>query len=368
MKPLDILYLGAEDGTSRDRANAYRRLGHGVEHFDVRRLLPRTSWVDRLTLRVGGHVFEPIVHARLARLLEGRQYDLCHVNGGEWITARVIQTLRGHAPIIVNYNNDDPLGGRDLRRFEAYRAALPYYDAVFVVRQANVAEARQRGARSVHRIWMSADEIGHAPRTLSDQDHLRWDCDVLFVGTWMPERAPFLLRLAELGVPLSIRGNSWENAREWAELRRYWKGPGVVGDDYAKAIQCAKVNLGLLSKGNRDLHTTRSLEIPALGGLLCAERTTEHCSMYLEGEEAIFWSDVDECAQACMSLLADEGRRLRIAARGRSRFELNGHSNQAVMHRILQAAVAQSAESRRTLPLGSIGAVQNAGMPDSRTV
>jgi hypothetical protein len=36
-----ILYLGPLSGTCLDRANALRRLGHRVEHMDLRHLLPK---------------------------------------------------------------------------------------------------------------------------------------------------------------------------------------------------------------------------------------------------------------------------------------------------------------------------------------
>src|SRR5205814_1486 len=122
-------------------------------------------------------------------------------------------------------------------------------------------------------------------------DHDRWQSEVLFVGTWMPERGPFLADLVKLGVPLAIYGTRWEKAREWKSLKSFWRGGWIEGDDYARAIQCSRLCLGLLSKGNRDLHTTRSLEIPALGGVLCAERTDEHLALFREGLEAVYWSD-----------------------------------------------------------------------------
>lgn len=103
------------------------------------------------------------------------------------------------------------------------------------------------------------------------------------------------------------------------------------------AIQCARVNLGLLSHENRDLHTTRSLEIPALGGLLCAERTHEHLALYEEGVEALFWNDAEECAATCFHALADEPRRARIAKAGRERYQRDNHRNEAVMQSLLDA-------------------------------
>ena len=80
--------------------------------------------------------------------------------------------------------------------------------------------------------------------------------------------------------------------RNGRRCKRRGSGPAIYGDDYLKAIQLAKVSLGLLSKGNRDLHTTRTFEIPYCGGLLCAERTSEHLQLYQEDVEAVYWSDV----------------------------------------------------------------------------
>ena len=205
----------------------------------------------------------------------------------------------------------------------------------------NAREATAAGARRVLRVFMSSDEVTHAPRILDAADRAKWASEVLFLGTWFPERGPFLLRLIQLGVPLSIRGSNWSKAREWPDLKAYWRGGPVIGDDYGKAIQCARVNIGLLSKGNRDLHTTRSLEIPALGGLLCAERTSEHLDMYREGVEALFWADAEECAAECRRVLANEEERVKIAMAGQIRNIANLIRNENVMSEILATALLE---------------------------
>ena len=257
---LSILYFGPISGTCLDRANALRRLGHSVEHMDLRLLLPKTQWVDRITWHLGGNLLAPLLMRRLGNKLNGQHFDLCYVDGGEWVTSGVISLIRKYAAKVINYNIDDPLGPRDGQRFKAYRQSLPNYYLNVVVRNENIAEAYSLRANYVVRVYRSADEISHAPRQLNLKDHKTWDSDVLFLGTWFPERGPFLLDLILRGVPLTIRGSNWHKAPEWPKLKNHWKGGSIVGDDYAKAIQCAKVNLGLLSKENRDLHTTRSLE------------------------------------------------------------------------------------------------------------
>ena len=80
------------------------------------------------------------------------------------------------------------------------------------------------------------------------------------------------------------------------------------------------------------------MEIPSLGGVLCAERTPEHLALYEEDVEAVFWSSAEECARKCAELLKNDQRRLSIAAKGRERFLKNEWTNMRVVRDILLAA------------------------------
>ena len=211
---LSILYLGTKSGTSLDRARAYARLGHSVHHVDLRGLLPPSHWIDRITWHMGGDHLSPWVERRLRQVLGARRFDLCHVDGGEFVTPATIRLLRTFAPRVVNYNIDDPLGPRDGHRWRAYRQSVPYYDLCVVVRSINAAEALALGARDVLRVHMSADELMHAPRLLTARDHQAWDSEVSFIGVWFPERGPFLRELVKRSVPLTIRGDRWTRAAE----------------------------------------------------------------------------------------------------------------------------------------------------------
>ena len=249
-----------------------------------------------------------------------RKFDMTWVEGGRLIGPKLVARLQRRFGPVLNFNHDDPYGRRDGNAWRLFQKAVPAYDLVAVVRQENAEEARALGAMRVKRVYMSADEVAHAPRSLTAEDHRQWDSEVAFIGTWMPGRGAFMAALVKHGIPLSIYGGRWEKAPEWPIIRGSWKGAATTNDeDYAHAIQCAKICLGLLSKGNRDLHTTRSMEVPALGGLLCAERTVEHQCLYCEGEEAVFWSSAEECAQVCHDLLAHDERRQTIARRGHQR-------------------------------------------------
>jgi len=337
-----IAYIGQHRGTSLHRGRALERLGHAVTIIDPWSWLPQGRWVGPWMHRAGGMGSNILLARRIAEAVAIARPDLVWVDQGEWFGPRILRAIRercGAAVPIVNYTIDDPFGGRDGRRFAPYLKAQPNYDLVAVVREPNVAEAMQAGARRVIRVYRSADEVAHRPRELTETQQQHFASEVAFVGTWMPERGPFMAELIRHGVPLSIWGDRWQKAPEWPQLAPHWRGPGLtMDDDYAAAILASKVSLGLLSKGNRDLHTTRSLEIPALGGLLCAERTREHLELYDEVCEAVFWDDAAECAEQCRALLADEARRKAIAAAGHVRALRNGHYNEEVMQGIIDAA------------------------------
>jgi hypothetical protein len=339
-----ISVICANHGTSLHRARAMERLGHSVTVIDPWAWFGKSRWAGIWQCHLGALGSNIWFGARLLRVLQDTAPELVWIDQGEWIGPSLIRAMRRHLRVpLVNYTIDDPFGSRDGLRFAAYLRAVPEYDLLIVVRQENVAEASTRGAHRVLRVWRSADEVAHRPRNLTPEQQARFASEVAFVGTWMPERGPFMVDLIQRGVPLSIRGNGWQKAPEWPHLAEHWRGPGLTADDdYAAAILAAKINIGLLSKGNRDLHTTRSLEIPALGGLFCAERTIEHSDLYEEDREAVFWRDGAECAERCLALLTDAPRRHAIAKAGHARAMSNGHYNERVMKQILDAALGQA--------------------------
>lgn len=336
-----ILLLGVNSGTSAQRAGALSRLGHDVHLVDPLAFLPKPYPLAKVNWESGFLLCESLVREKVLESIGGRQFDLTWVDNGQSIGPSLIRELQRRFGPVLNFNVDDPYGKRDRFSWALYLKSVSSYDLIVVVRSENVPEAEARGAKKVLRVYRSADEVAHAPRALTSEDHARWDSEVVFVGTWFPERGPFMVELMRRGVPLTIYGDRWQKAKEWSAVQPAWKGPATkTNDEYAKAIQCAKVSLGLLSKGNRDLHTTRSLEVPSLGTVLCAERTPEHQYLYCEGEEAVFWSDAAECADACLKLLANDSLRREIARRGRERCLRNGTMNEQILSHVLSEALS----------------------------
>ncbi|WP_198031822.1 glycosyltransferase [Bradyrhizobium sp. Ec3.3] len=256
-------------------------------------------------------------------------FDLIWVDHGDLCSRKLIRDLRRYRTPIVNYCQDNPYVSRDGHRWRLFRSAIPEYDLVVTPRESSVVLAKDAGARKVARVMFAADEVVHRARTISEVDENTFKSRVSFIGTWMPERGAFLESLIDMGVPLTIFGPRWERAPEYRRLTSHIRlGELSPDDDYVKAIQCSSIAIGLLSKGNEDLHTTRSLEIPSIGTVLCAQRTSEHLIMYEEDREALFFDDAKECARKCMDLLSDPSRLAQTARAGHLRALRNGYFNE----------------------------------------
>lgn len=330
------LYLGAiePESTACHRAHAMRRLGMEVIHLDpMAQMRPRLQGVEgAVHYRTGYLILAPLVTAWLRRcLLSLPKVDVVWVDSGELLAAPAIKLLRKLGVPVILFNHDDPTGSRDRLRFMGLRTAISHYDLCIAVRPENVDEYRARGARAVMFHWRTYDEVQH----LLDQAERssvpeRMRSDVVFVGGCHKNegRDHMMLSLIEAGIDAAIWGDGWQRSPLWPRLEPHWRGPSLAGQDYVDALRGAKLCIGLVSKANRDLHTTRTMEIPAAGGLLCAQRTPDHQALYREGEEAVFWSSVDECVHRCRELIDDAPRREQICLAGQERVRANRVGNE----------------------------------------
>ena len=336
---MKILYLGDTNPqcTSAHRAAALRRLGHGVSAWNPGALVPGQKQIPffaSFNVRTGYRLVAGIVDARLRARLSGERWDLVWVDCGAELPPSFYRWLRKRGAPVLNYMTDNPFQARDFRKWDLYRKCLPLHDLSIFPRLENVVQARDAGANDVLRVCFSYDPVAHAPTPGAAplKKH-----DVIFVGSWMRERGPFATEVLRRGLSLGIYGDGWPRSPEWPVLKSHWLGGSVYGRAYVEAIESAHIAIGLLSKGNRDLHTQRSVEVPFIGSAaFCAERTSEHMEMYREGVEAVFWDSPEECARVCGNLLKDPAECARLAARARERVIELKLSNDEVMASILE--------------------------------
>lgn len=343
---MKILYCGLLNpgNTSSMRKDALERAGHTVTTLDMTSTVARRGLVMRLAYRgawrLGWALDLDGCNGRLIQLARDIQPDVVWVDKGVVIAPRTLRCLRQlpSRTWLIHYNPDDPFGGFGNAGWRTFIQAIPEYDVHIVPRRANVDEYQRQGARHVFQAmpaWGYAEDV-HRPLPHTAEAVDAFGADVGFVGSFELERAQAMLQLARSGAQVRIIG-PWP--AEFLDIRMLHTPRAVMGHDYARALGSFKIALGFLRKNNRDQHTSRSIEIPACGVFMLAERSDEHLSLFEEGIEAEYFSNTDELIDKTRFYLANERARARIAAAGRLRCERSGYENARCMERLLTRAV-----------------------------
>jgi spore maturation protein CgeB len=172
---------------------------------------------------------------------------------------------------------------------------------------------------------------------ISTEDMARYGADITFIGSFESDRYYQLMQLARQGLKIRVWGNGWSHCKRTVDTLIIEKKP-LYDQAYQKAIMASKINLCFLRKINRDLHTSRSFEIPACGGFMLAERTEEHLNFFLDGKEAVFFENknTNDLYHKCIYYLDHEKERRAIAIAGRQRCINSGYSHEDRLSLILK--------------------------------
>ena len=321
------------------RYNTLKELGytvHGLPLVPVDRpLYGKPDIIRRLAWRVGLPIPEGDINKNLLRLVSMHDFDIVWIEKGNTIFPQTLKKIKKIRPFVklVSYSEDDMMAKHNRSHF--YTAGVPLYDVVFTTKSYNCAdnELPSLGAKRVFFIDKAYDRYSHFPVELSVEDRELYGSDVAFTGTFEVERAEAIAALAQSGIRVSVWGSGWENFS--APNLMSVKGQGVYGEEYRKVICAAKINLCFLRKANRDLQTDRSVEIPACGGFMLAERTSEHMRLFNENTEAAFFDDVSELIAKTHYFLDNDEKRISIASRGRERCLTGKYSHHDRMQSML---------------------------------
>lgn len=332
MMSLKILFVGHlwYGSTGLQRLEALSRLGHRVTPLDTTEpgsVHPFTRFTNRVFNRLGYPLDLSACNQRLVDAIHLETFDMVWIDKGMTIKPATLLSIKRLSPatLIIGYSPDDMAQRHNQSRY--FLDDLGYYDYYLTTKTYNVPELRAMGVRQPLFIANAyAPEI-HRPLDLSTAERAALGGPVGFIGAFEDDRAAHILALAEAGI--KVRWWGWPGNRRWVNKHpnlKIEKKP-LWGDEYAKAINSFDINLCFLRKINRDRQTTRSVEIPACGGFMLAERTDEHLELFREGVEAEFFGSVEELVKKVCYYLAHPEERQRIAQAGLRRCHDAGYSN-----------------------------------------
>lgn len=280
-----------------------------------------------------------IVYNQVKGFINRNSYDIIWVDKGICISPKLLKYIKEKQPnsVLVSYSPDNMALRHN--QSENFLRGIPFYDYHVTTKSYILNQLKQLGAQSIIFTNKSYESTFHFPRELTAIDFENLGGDVGFIGAFEEERAQSIIYLAQNGIKVRVFGDG-----EWLNLKNKYpnlliEGKGLHGEDYSKSLQSFKISLCFLRKMNDDLQTSRTMEIPACGGFMLAERTSEHQELFQEDLEAVFFDSNEELLEKCNFYLAHEPIRKEIAKLGNMRVQTSGYSNFSTLTRIIKGIV-----------------------------
>jgi len=259
------------------------------------------------------------------------RYDFAWIDKGVCLWPETVRKIRRLARKLVYYTPDTSFMANRSRNF---RATASLYDLIVTTKSLELASFERLVPRErIAMVTQCFDSRLHYPRCTFAEKRK----EAVLIGLCEPDRERCVEHLISHGIAVRVGGVGWVRFVRRHEGNRLvqYEGEKVFGQRYAEVLSNATVGLGLLTKRFPELHTTRTLEIPACGTALATERNSE-ISRIFSDEEAIFFTDYPDLGHRVAALMNDEVRLQAISEAGTRRVHTGDYSNDQVLRKVLK--------------------------------
>ena len=320
---MNILFVHPPEGNAFELYKSFELLDNTIIEFLSNKKSKTFNFLDKVKFKLK----MPSDKYKYNSLLLSKdlsQTDVVFIVKGTMIYPKTLKKIKKNYPNLklVSFCLDDMYAWHN--RSIYYTLGLKYYDLVCTNKSYNMAELKTLGAKKMFFTNNAYSSNIHYPIY---KENSKYAHDVLFIGTLEKERFESINYLAQNGIQVHVYTNSFNNsAFENYDSNVIMHKGGLYFDDHCEAITNSKITLCFLRKINRDLQTTRSVEIPACGGCMLAERTGEHLSLFAENKEAVFFDSNEELLKQVQRLLINKELRQSIVENGLKRCNTSGYS------------------------------------------
>jgi len=335
--PLRVLVVGSHrflDSMEWHVLDALPRIGAEAEFFEARARFAGTrslaqkvmGKIVNLTMREPERLFE----ARLLAAVERFDPQLVLVLLGNQLSPKTLQQLRSRtrAPIVCWCQDQmTTLGRQFLLGAE--------YDAVFVKdRYMQDLFSRMIRSTSFHYLPEACNPRVHRSLELSDQDRVRYGCEVMIAGTLYYYRQEILRQLEQFDLKV------WGNVPDWLlyRLTRPHMGSEVVGDAKVRAARAARVALNPLHFAEVDGLNCRVFELAGCGAFQICTAKPVLAEHFQVGSEIETFTSAAELVDKIRYYLDKPEEAAAIAARGQLRAHRD-HTYEARLEEIVRIAL-----------------------------
>lgn len=263
-------------------------------------------------------------------VIDGKwKYDLVWVDKGVFIYPHIIEKLRQHSYKLLHFTPDPAF---TYHQSNLFFKALCFYDYCVTTKSFETHLYKARGVKHLIICTQGFNHDLHKPYHSFDEKE-----GIVFIGHHENEREKILKQLISKRYKVTLAGMGWERfANKFTRDKNLiYKGKGIFGAEYARTLSGGLISLGLLSRLIPELHTTRTLEIPACGTALVTERNQETQNLFNE-DDVLFYSDLEELLYKIDNVYNDKEALKRITYQGMNRVRNGGYDYKSILERILK--------------------------------
>ncbi|MCD4650288.1 MAG: glycosyltransferase [Candidatus Cloacimonetes bacterium] len=229
----------------------------------------------------------------------------------------------------------------DFRRFTYWQEYAAYFDCFFgIQRDGFFRELEAIGLRNFSYLPMAADESQHRELRLAKEERDHFGADVAFMGAAYPNRLRLFAELTNYN--LKLWGIGWEQ-NPLLQKHVQNNGQRVSIIETVKIYSSTKININLHSamgdsilEEDGDFVNPRTFEIMACGGFQLVDKRKYLPELFVEGEEIVTFSGLEDLKEKIDYYLTHEDERMRIANNGRRKV-LNNHTYTHRIEEMLRA-------------------------------
>ena len=291
---------------------AIKSLGHELFVFDDRqhivpgRVRQRIKWLHQFDLN---HINKKIIS-----LAVEKKPDVAIVTGGHRITAQTIRSLKDSNIYRVLWTIDAPVN------FQPILDVAPFYDHIYCQGTEAIEIFDREGIEGAQWLPVACDPDLHRPVELSAEEKMRYGNDVVFVGSYYPNRAELFEILA--GFDFGIWGPGWEKLDQKSKLIGCIRGTNTPQSEWLKIYSASKIVLATHYQNPEKRFpvyqaSPRVFEAMACGAFVISDNQRDVLSLFKEGEHLARFIDSDDLIEKIKYYLDRPIERQEMAQRGR---------------------------------------------------
>jgi len=218
--------------TNKYRIEVFEQSGHQVVFFEDRNFIIPGRIRDKISFFHNWDIAR--INRNLLKSLKQTKPDVCLVVGGSRIVAETVRKIQTMDIKVVLWTADVP------KLFENLKIAVPYYDYIFCSGSEMIGILKKMGLAS-KTFWLpfSCDPHYHRPLKLSEEDYTQYKKDIVFVGSYYPNRAKTLEVIADMD--LAVWGPHWNNLSPDSPLKEKVVDARLNYDQWVKIYNAAKI-------------------------------------------------------------------------------------------------------------------------------